>query len=318
MSGNSQLNRLTPVGRTIRSPTRQARARSTFATRIPGAGPDPPAPLPRGSGAGVTVRHGQEKLYSHYSSRSTGWSRICWCWCRPDDPDQVGLPQRAGSLGAPAPSSGLATFYAEWVLGSFARKRPNAQVDAATCDAESGSRTGAQRLGGRLCRLDRVRGPLGARPHSFTADRARVPGPPRFDRRHRPPSDVLAYRVAAAGQGTPAQRGGCTASPWKRSWVSVRPATLCDSSPASHAVGQDTRLPTATGRRRIEAVWKPRPAPAAACGRSRWTGRPRRAALCRCATMAASMKCASSSVVRLCEPTSNQIFRVVSAQPAGG
>src|SRR5262249_30135737 len=151
-----------------------------------------PTPLPRGAAATITVRHGQG--YTRYACASHGLEQELLVFVAPDDPVKI-VSLTVRNTGD-RPRRLTATYYAEWVLGTVRDNAP-AQVvcerdeDAGAVlarNAWSGS------FAGRLAFLG-----VGARPHSFTADRAEFLG------RHGSPAEPAALgRVGLSGRVGPA------------------------------------------------------------------------------------------------------------------
>jgi cellobiose phosphorylase len=184
-AGNSQMNRLTPWSNDpVSDPPGEAiyvrdEATGEFWT---------PTPLPRGAGANVTVRHGQG--YTRYNRKSRGLEQELLLLVPPDDPVKL-VCLTIRNTGDQVRRL-TATYYAEWVLGTV---RDNAPVQV-VCerDADAGAviarNAWAGSFSGRLAFLG-----VGARPHSFTADRTEFLG------RHGSPAEPAALRrVALSGR----------------------------------------------------------------------------------------------------------------------
>jgi cellobiose phosphorylase len=165
-AGNSQMNRLTPWSNdpVSDSPSEaiylRDEATSEFWT---------PTPLPRGAGATVTIRHGQG--YTRYVRKSHGLEQELLVLVPPGAP--VKLACLSVRNTGDQPRRLTVTYYAEWVLGTI---RDNAPVQV-VCerDAEAGAVLARTAWGGGFAGRLAFLG-VGARQHSFTADRAEFLG----------------------------------------------------------------------------------------------------------------------------------------------
>jgi cellobiose phosphorylase len=128
-----------------------------------------PTPLPLGSGATVTVQHGQG--YTRYVRASHGLEQDLLVLVPPDDP--VKLVSLSVRNVGDRPRRLTAAYYAEWVLGTVRENAP-AQV-VCERDEEAGAilarSAWAGAFSGRLAFVG-----VGSRPHSTTADRAEFLG----------------------------------------------------------------------------------------------------------------------------------------------
>ena len=142
-----------------------------------------PTPLPRGAGATVTVRHGQG--YTRYVRESHGLEQELLLLVPPDDPVKLACLTVRNTSDRPRRLT--ATYYAEWVLGTV---RDNAPLQV-VCeyDAEAGAVLARTAWGGAFAGRLAFLG-VGARPHSFTADRTEFLG------RHGSPAAPAALRRA--------------------------------------------------------------------------------------------------------------------------
>ncbi len=165
-AGNSQLNRLTPWSN---DPVSDPPAEAVYLRDEDSGEVWTPTPLPRGSGAAVTVHHGQG--YTRYRSRSHGLEQDLLVLVPPDDPIKL-VCLSVRNLGT-QPRRLSATFYAEWVLGSLRESAPLQVV--CDRDEESGAvlarNVWAGDFAGSLAFAA-----VGSRPHSFTADRTEFLG----------------------------------------------------------------------------------------------------------------------------------------------
>jgi cellobiose phosphorylase len=179
-AGNSQTNRLTPWSNDpVSDPPGEAvylrdEASGEFWT---------PTPLPCGAGAAVTVRHGQG--YTRYARTSHGLEQELLVLVPPDDPVKLACltVRNAGNR----PRRLTAAYYAEWVLGTTRDNAPSQVV--CERDAEAGAVLARTAWGGSFAGRPAFLG-VGARPHSFTADRAEFLG------RHGSPAAPAALRRA--------------------------------------------------------------------------------------------------------------------------
>jgi cellobiose phosphorylase len=165
-AGNSQTNRLTPWSNDpVSDPPGEAVYLRDEATGEWWS----PTPLPCGAGAAVTVRHGQG--YTRYVRQSHGLEQDLLLLVVPDDPVKLACLTVRNTTDQPRRLT--ATYFAEWVLGTA---RDNAPLQV-VCerDAEAGAVLARNAWGGSFAgRLAFVG--AGARPHSFTADRAEFLG----------------------------------------------------------------------------------------------------------------------------------------------
>jgi cellobiose phosphorylase len=165
-AGNSQMNRLTPWSNDpVSDPPGEAiylRDQETGAVWTP-------TPLPRGSVAAVTVRHGQG--YTRYTHRSGDLDQELLVLVPPDDPVKLLCLTVRNTGNRPRRLS--ATFYAEWVLGTI---RDNAPLQV-VCERDTAS--------GAVLARNAWAGPFagklafaaaGPRLRSATADRAEFLG----------------------------------------------------------------------------------------------------------------------------------------------
>jgi cellobiose phosphorylase len=177
-AGNSQMNRLTPWSNDpVSDPPGEAvylrdEATGEFWT---------PTPLPRGAGAIITVHHGQG--YTRYVRNSHGLEQELLLLVPPDDPVKLACLSVRNTSNRPRRLT--VTYYAEWVLGTI---RDNAPLQV-VCerDAEAGAVLACSAWGGSFAGRLAFLG-VGARPHSFTADRAEFLG------RHGSPAAPAALR----------------------------------------------------------------------------------------------------------------------------
>jgi cellobiose phosphorylase len=179
-AGNSQMNRLTPWSN---DPVSDPAGEAVYLRDEDTGEYWTPTPLPRGAGAAVTVRHGQG--YTRYVRNSHGLEQELLVLVPPDDP--VKLACLTVRNTGDRPRRLTATYYAEWVLGTL---RDNAPLQV-VCerDAEAGAVLARTAWGGSFAGRFAFLG-VGARPHSFTADRAEFLG------RHGSPAAPAALRRA--------------------------------------------------------------------------------------------------------------------------
>jgi cellobiose phosphorylase len=184
-AGNSQMNRLTPWSNDpVSDPPGEVlylrdEASGEFWT---------PTPLPRGTGAPVTVRHGQG--YTRFVRTSHGLEQDLLVFVPPDDPVKLvcltvrNMGDRTRRL--------TATYYAEWVLGTVRDLAPLQVVCEYSPEAGAvAARTAwGGSFAGRLAFLG-----VGSLAHSFTADRAEFLG------RHGSPAEPAALcRTSLSGR----------------------------------------------------------------------------------------------------------------------
>jgi cellobiose phosphorylase len=177
-AGNSQMNRLTPWSNDpVSDPPGEAVYLRDEATGEYWS----PTPLPCGAGATVTVRHGQG--YTRYARQGHGLEQELLLLVPPDDPAKLACLTVRNTGDRPRRLT--ATYYAEWVLGTA---RDNAPLQV-VCerDAEAGAVLARTAWGGSFAGRLAFLG-VGARPHSFTADRAEFLG------RHGSPAAPTALR----------------------------------------------------------------------------------------------------------------------------
>ena len=165
-AGNSQMNRLTPWSN---DPVSDPPGEAVYLRDEETGEVWTPTPLPRGAGAGVTVRHGQG--YTRYARRSHGLEQELLVLVPPDDP--VKLVCLTVRNAGDRPRRLSATFYAEWVLGAV---RDNAPLQV-VCerDAEAGAVLARSAWAGDFAGKLAFAG-VGPRPHTATADRTEFLG----------------------------------------------------------------------------------------------------------------------------------------------
>jgi cellobiose phosphorylase len=165
-AGNSQLNRLTPWNN---DPLSDPPAEVVYLRDEESGEVWSPTPLPAGAGSMVRVRHGQG--YTYYARRSHGLEQELLVLVQSDDP--VKLVRLSVRNCGDRPRRLSATFYAEWVLGTF---RENACLQV-VCEYDAGIGAVLARsawagdFAGRIAFAG-----VGPRPHSATADRAEFLG----------------------------------------------------------------------------------------------------------------------------------------------
>jgi cellobiose phosphorylase len=188
-SGNSQQNRLTPWSN---DPVSDPPGEAVYLRDDETGEVWTPTPLPCGPGAAVIVRHGQG--YTRYSQRSHGLEQELLVLVAPDDPVKLVClrVQNAGDR----PRRLSATFFAEWVLGGL---RDNAPLQVVSDhDVESGAVLARNAWAGDFAGLLAFAA-VGARLHTFTADRAEFLGP------HGSPAAPAALgRAGLSGRAGPA------------------------------------------------------------------------------------------------------------------
>jgi cellobiose phosphorylase len=179
-AGNSQMNRLTPWSN---DPVSDPPGEAVYLRDEITGEYWTPTPLPCGAGSTVTVRHGQG--YTRYVRKSHGLEQELLVLIPPDDPVKLACLTVRNTSDRPRRLT--ATYYAEWVLGTI---RDNAPVQL-VCerDAEAGAVLARTAWGGSFAGRLAFLG-VGARPHSFTADRAEFLG------RHGSPAAPAALRRA--------------------------------------------------------------------------------------------------------------------------
>jgi cellobiose phosphorylase len=160
-AGNSQANRLTPWSNDpVSDPPGEAIYMRDEATGEFWS----PTPLPCGAGTAVTVRHGQG--YTRYVCTSHGLEQELLVLVARDDPVKLAC-LKVRNIGDRSRRL-TATYYAEWVLGTI---RDNAPMQV-VCEREpaAGAVLAQTAWGGSFAGHVAFLG-VGARPHSFTADR---------------------------------------------------------------------------------------------------------------------------------------------------
>jgi cellobiose phosphorylase len=177
-AGNSQMNRLTPWSN---DPVSDPPGEAVYLRDEDTGEYWSPTPLPCGDGATVTVRHGQG--YTRYVRKSHGLEQELLLLVPPDDPVKLAC-LRVRNTGDRTRRV-TATYYAEWVVGTI---RDNAAMQV-VCerDAEAGAVLARTAWGGGFAGRLAFLG-VGARPHSFTADRTEFLG------RHGSPAAPAALR----------------------------------------------------------------------------------------------------------------------------
>lgn len=165
-AGNSQMNRLTPWSN---DPVSDPPGEAIYLRDEDTGEIWTPTPLPRGAGATVTVSHGQG--YTRYSRTSHGLKQDLMLFVAPDDPVKLAcLTVRNTGVETRRLT---ATYYAEWVLGTIRDNAPTQVV--CERDEDAGAVLARNAWSGSFAGRPAFLA-VGARPHSFTADRSEFLG----------------------------------------------------------------------------------------------------------------------------------------------
>jgi cellobiose phosphorylase len=187
-AGNSQMNRLTPWSN---DPVSDAPSEVVYLRDEATGEYWTPTPLPCGAGA-TTVRHGQG--YTRYVHKSHGLEQELLVLVPTDDPVKLACLTVRNTSNRPRRLT--ATYYAEWVLGTIRDNAPSQVV--CEREAEAGAVLARTAWGGSFAgRLAFLA--VGARQHSFTADRAEFLG-----RHGSPAAPAGMCRIGLSGRVGPA------------------------------------------------------------------------------------------------------------------